>query len=253
MRIPAHKKTRPLQHIFSHCWFSNGYVWHITNIIMKKRFSSPLFFMAWLLLLANLSATAQTPISKQRMLFDLGYSFHGGGDFEGAALGFGLQQAVKKRFSLQYQMQFTVHSGSEFGYVRNEGDVFTQSVPMYSVIAGIQIGVLPTWHVFGREEQWLNVIAGPLVRFQINGSPDWYTYHNNQGTNRPDYYVIKANQPKVWTAGYFVALESHFVHRPKWTLGIRGQLQNDTNADMIAGFGLVFHRKLFGCAAHKNN
>jgi hypothetical protein len=198
----------------------------------------------FLLIVAPFISDGQPSVSNNRLLVDIGYSIHGSGDFEGGHGGFGYQHNLKKWFSMQYQIQFTTHSGSEIGYVRQTSDIFTNSVPLYSVISGIQLGILPTLHVLGHQKQWLNVIVGPYVRFQINGSPDSYAYYNNTGTSQPDYYVIKSTQPKVWTVGYFIALESQLLHRPKWSLGIRVQTQNDTNGDSISGFGLVWQRNL---------
>jgi hypothetical protein len=213
---------------------------------MKKKFViTPLFII--LCLMSYVSVNGQTNVKSKWMTLGAAYTMHGSGDFEGAVVSTGIQQAVSNLFSLHYQLQFSLHGGSAYGFVRESStDPTLNSVPMYFVIGGVQTSVLPIFHVFGNKKQWLNIAAGPMLRYQVNGSPDSYSYMNNVGTNRPDYYVIKEMQPKVLTVGYQIALESMILHRPKWSMGLKLHFQNDSNGDSIGGIGLVYQRKTKG-------
>jgi hypothetical protein len=176
------------------------------------------------------------------LLLHGGYSFHGSGDLLGGQGGIGYESQVKKWLSLRYQADVTMHGGSAIGYVRN--DQFYRQEPMYELTSGVQLSAMPVLHVFGAGKPWLNIAAGPLLRYQLSSSPESYAYQNNAGTLRPDYYSIYDVTPKGFYIGYSVAVESQFIHTKKWAGGIRAHFQNDTNGDVITGISLVWRRKL---------
>ena len=96
---------------------------------------------------------AQQTSAKYRFLLDLGYSLNGSGDFEGGHGGFGVQQHLYKHFSLQYQAQVTIHSGSAVGFTTTDPTTGVSYGPPYFVITGVQLSALPVWHVFGHKNQ----------------------------------------------------------------------------------------------------
>jgi hypothetical protein len=175
-------------------------------------------------------------------LLHVGYSFHGSGDLLGGQGGIAYESNVKNWLSLRYQADVTMHGGSAIGYVRN--DQFYEQEPMYELTGGVQLSAMPVLHVFGVDKPWLNIAAGPLVRYQINGSPEGYSYQNNAGTPRPDVYAIYDVTPRGLYIGYTVGVESQFIHAKKWAGGIRAHFQNDTNGDVITGMSLIWRRKL---------
>jgi hypothetical protein len=180
--------------------------------------------------------------SMKSLLLHGGYSFHGSGDLLGGQGGIGYESQVKKWLSLRYQADVTMHGGSAIGYVRN--DQFYSNEPMYELTTGVQLSAMPVLHVFGAGKPWLNIAAGPLLRYQLSSSPDSYSYQSNAGTLSPDYYSIYDVTPRGFYIGYTVGVESQFIHTKKWAGGIRAHFQNDTNGDVITGISLVWRRKL---------
>ncbi len=179
---------------------------------------------------------------KRSLYLHAGYSFHGSGDLFGGQGGIAFEAQAKKWLSVRYQAEVTMHGGSAIGYVRN--DQYYQQVPMYETTSGVQLSAMPVLHVFGARKPWLNIAVGPLVRYQINSSPDGYAYQNNAGTTRPDVYAIYDLTPRAFYVGYTVGVESQFIHTTKWAGGIRAHFQNDTNGDVITGISLIWRRKL---------
>jgi hypothetical protein len=205
-------------------------------MINAARFSLLLFGL--IISLAGYNQQLRT----KSLLLHGGYSFHGSGDLLGGQGGIAYEAQAKKWLSLRYQADVTMHGGSAIGNVRN--DQFYQQEPMYELTGGVQLSAMPVLHVFGAEKPWLNISAGPLVRYQISSSPEGYSYQNNAGTLRPDYYAIYDVTPRGFYIGYTVGVESQFIHAKKWAGGIRAHFQNDTNGDVITGISLVWRRKL---------
>jgi hypothetical protein len=181
-------------------------------------------------------------LPKRSINLHAGYSFHGSGDLLGGQGGIAYEGQVKKWLSMRYQAEVTIHGGSAIGNVRN--DQFYQQVPMYELTSGVQLSSMPVLHVFGADKPWLNIAAGPLVRYQITSSSDGYSYQNNAGTPTPDVYAIYDLTPRAFYVGYTVGVESQFLHTTKWAGGIRAHFQNDTNGDVITGISLIWRRKL---------
>jgi hypothetical protein len=194
---------------------------------------------------AVVAGQAQAPKMKSLLLHG-GYSFHGSGDFLGGQGGVAYESQVYKWLSLRYQADVTMHGGSAIGYVRS--DQFYQQEPMYELTTGVQLAAMPVVHVLGAGKPWLNIAAGPLLRYQLSSSPNSYAYQSNAGTLRPDYYSIYDVTPRGIYIGYTVAVESQFIHTKKWAGGIRAHFQNDTNGDVITGISLVWRRKLITAA-----
>ena len=208
---------------------------------MRLRFIPVLFILLFLsLLLQPRQALAQTP-KVHSLLFDAGMGFHGSGDLLGGAGNFGYEHQVAGRFSLRYQLGATFHGGSAYGF--HYEDDFVRSVPMYFVTAGVQSAALAVLHVGGVRRQWLNIAAGPLVRFQLNGHPESYSYRYDPPRTYGS-YTIGSIQPRILTLGYKVQLESHLIHLKSLSIGLGASFQNDTNGDAITNVSLLFRRPL---------
>ena len=185
-------------------------------------------------------SNAQPP-KVRSLLFDAGMGFHGSGDLLGGAGHFGYEHQVAGRFSLRYQLGATFHGGSAYGFDIDDG--FARSVPMYFVTAGVQSAALAVLHVGGVRRQWFNIAAGPLVRFQLNGYPEGYSYRYDPPRTYGS-YTIGSIQPRILTLGYKVQLESHLVHMKRLSIGFGASFQNDTNGDAITNVSLLFRRPL---------
>lgn len=184
-------------------------------------------------------------LKQSSLLLEGGFSTHGSGDYFGGAGNVSYEKNVNKFFSTRYQLGVTIHGGSAFGYTLTNG--FARSVPMYFVTAGVQTAGLFVFHATGVQYQWLNIMAGPLVRYQLSGSPDSYQYYNTLTQYNPllrdGYYVIREINPHVFTLGYRVVLESQWINTPNFSFGIQAGFQNDTNGDVLTNLGIVLSRK----------
>ena len=208
---------------------------HVANLLL----------LSVCILFVPLQKAFSQQLKQRSLLLEGGYSTHGTGDYLGGAGNVSYENTHNKFLSLRYQLGSTIHGGSAFGYNLTNG--FARSVPMYFVTAGIQGTGLLVFHATGIRRQFLNIMAGPMLRYQLTSSPEIYQYYNTLTPYNPllrdGYYVIREINPHVFTLGYRIVLESQFINTEKVSFGMQAGFQNDTNGDVLTNLGFIIRRK----------
>lgn len=210
-----------------------------------KTLATSLILLSLCILFAPLQKAFSQQLKHRSLLVEGGCSLHGSGDYFGGSGNVSYENTHNKFLSLRYQIGATINGGSAFGY--NLTDGFFRSVPMYFVTAGVQTAGLLVFHATGIHRQSLNIMAGPLLCYQLTGSPDSYQYFNTLTEYNPllreGYYVIRKINPHVFTVGYRFVLESQLINTEKLSFGLQAGFQNDTNGDVLTNLGIVIRRK----------
>lgn len=179
----------------------------------------------------------------KQMFFGINYSFHGSGDMDGMMVNVDMNTYYGKRISIVYNLGFSMHAGRAFPH-QNLNDPSLPSwlqtaVPRW-VTAGVQLSSLFTFNTSRHKYSGFKIGVGPLFRYQLNGSPNSYSYHLLQNISPQPFYVIKETDDNHFNLGYVVRLTYDFKSRRRSVFGINVFLQNDTNADGIVGFGVKY-------------
>lgn len=176
------------------------------------------------------------------------YSRHGSGDLNGYLVDIGYEYQLKKRFSLYNNIAFSVHSDKDFGYdmISQPTNPFLQSGPLIFVKSGIQTSPTLFYAVSDKKCSKFKIGAGPVIRFQESSYPAGFSYNSGREFNISNYYIIKGVQPKIFTVGYKFSIDYMFAVKPNNSFSLKAFYQNDTNGDLIVGFGLAYsHRVKF--------
>lgn len=184
--------------------------------------------------------------SVRQLSFNLLYARHGSGDMDGVAIELGYEFSLGKKLSFYNDLAFTLHSQKEMFYALSSDsfDPNYPTEPLNFVTAGIQTSPTLYWNFLKNEKQNLKIGGGTVIRYQANSFPDAYNFYYRPDRWREPFYVIKDVQPSVLTIGYKLSLEYVFLNTSKILLGAKAFYQNDTNGDLLAGFGVSIKRKL---------
>ena len=189
----------------------------------------------WLaLLISNHGFTQQKWSSLQ---LGVQRSFHGTGDLSGVAVDAGYDHSFDRKWDLYGGITSTIHS-RKF--------VFSSLPPdktLNFTTAGIQLTSLIQWALIARTDHRLKIGAGPLFRFQSTSLPTAFgTTYDPSVYPEPFYTVSQAGSYNTFTLGYSAAI----IYQPRlsyrYHLGFKIQFQNDTNGDVISGFGILVGR-----------
>lgn len=170
-----------------------------------------------------------------------GYSTHGTGDMLGGAGAVGYEENFARFFSLRAQVGVTLHGRWALG-APTLTQQYTSGTP-YFTTTGVQVAGLAVFHVTGFTKQYLNVIVGPLVRYQMTSYPDSYGYWTPTPLYPNGFYTFGKTDAQTVALGYRVVLESQLVQTPKLSFGIQAGFQNDTEGDVLTNLGVVIRRK----------
>lgn len=202
---------------------------------MRRKIIGPFF------LLFIYSTSFAQKIQQQSLLVDGGISFHGTGDYSGGIGNISYEPNWGSFLSARFQIGTSIHGGSAIGAAFNTGSE-RRGVP-YFTTAGVQTAALMVFHVTGTKYQLLNVMAGPLLRYQISGSPTSYGYTSPSPLHPSGFYTFGEVDPKSFSVGYRVVIESQFIKTKKFDAGFQIGFQNDTEGDTITQLGIVLRRK----------
>lgn len=190
-------------------------------------------------------ATAQTNKPTRNLNIGVLYARHGSGDLEGSIIEIGYELPVSKRFSINNNLGFTLHQGKEIFYVASGGVADPQypTAGLYWNTTGIQTASVINFAVINSKKQKLKIGAGLLARYQVTSLPDRYQYYYMPNRFREPFYVISETTPVTFSVGYRFQLEYLFLNKKKFSVGVKGFVQN-SNSDLIAGFGFIASRNL---------
>jgi opacity protein-like surface antigen len=124
---------------------------------------------------------AQNPQNKNLMSFSVGRTFMGSGDLRGFNLGFGFQKQFVKHFGIETNLRATSATGVTYFFGNttvNQG--FNKELRFNT--SGIQLEVLPVLPIINRAFK-LSLMAGPILRHQLNAKPNTYGISYNQNTS----------------------------------------------------------------------
>ncbi|HMP91625.1 MAG TPA: hypothetical protein PKD90_02050 [Phnomibacter sp.] len=200
---------------------------------------------------ANSLIYAQHEVKPQFLILNAGSSGHGTGDMPGGIGGIGYQKTYNRWLAMQYQLNTTIHGRSGAGGLGTNPATGEAYARPYFITAGVQAEALPVITLGGQQEQWFNVLVGPMVRWQLSGYPDTYAYQAPGPNGGPGSYQFYEGRSQSLALGYVVALQSQLLHRPKWSLGVQARFQNDTQGDVITSLGVVWQYKTKGGTTYK--
>lgn len=168
---------------------------------------------------------------------DISTSLHGSGDLVGPAINFEYGKYIKKRLAWSANFTATIHSGAETLLWINGAPV--EGYDFREVTAGLQVGGYMWVSPIQSQRHEVRFGIGPLVRYQSashNGGLETIVLR------RPDpvpAVILQNNESQhLFSPGYQAALVYSFVFKKGLLFGLRGSLQNDTNADIITQVGL---------------
>lgn len=173
-----------------------------------------------LLLFFSGVVSAQNLHKKNFLNFSVGHTFMGSGDLRGYNLGFGFQKQFKKHFSLETNFRATTASKDyQFGFNFNSNNFDT--VPndqLRFTTSGLQLEVLPVFPIINRNIKF-SVLAGPVLRRQINGMPNSF---GNTFDGSKNYLTVYYSKPSIThSLGGSVQLEAGVKFQEKNYFGAR--------------------------------
>jgi hypothetical protein len=199
---------------------------------MRKVYLLPFFLFAF--------SYAQAQSKPKPSLYGaVNFATHGTGDMFGMMFQAGINQTLRKRLSLQYEIGFTHHWASDDFPLNVLDPRYPADNPLW-VTAGIQFIPRLVFNVTGKSFSGLKIGVGPMLRYQLNGSPLAYGISYDPPLDiRPRYEIIEVDR-NHFNAGYNVAIMYDFKAFRRSGLGVSIHFQNDTNGDVIAALGIRY-------------
>lgn len=164
---------------------------------------------------------------------------HGTGDMFGVMFQAGINQTLRKRLSLQYELGFTYHWDSDDFPLEVLDPGYPSDNPLW-VTAGVQFIPRLVFNITGQSFSGFKVGVGPMLRYQVNGNPLGYgrSYFPPRDL-RPRYEFTRTDRSH-WNVGYNVVIMYDQKVSKRSGLGASFHFQNDTNGDVIAALGLRY-------------
>lgn len=162
-------------------------------------------------------AFAQNPQNKNLMSFSVGRTFMGSGDLRGFNLGFGFQKQFAKHFGVETNLRATSATGVTYFFGNATVNPDYNKELRFNT-SGIQLEVLPVLPIINRAFK-LSVMAGPVLRRQLNAKPNIYgiNYYQNISILSVKYdYDLYAN-----SLGFTGQVEAAIRLNHKNYLGVR--------------------------------
>jgi hypothetical protein len=181
-------------------------------------------------------------VKKNQISLGANYARHGSGDMDGILINLDYNRNFTKKFSVIYNLGFSLHGQKAFpGVIENTSSIPPDqrtAVPQW-VTAGIQVAGLLKYNFRENKSTGLHLSAGPLLRYQLNSYPNGYNYYGSGNAwFRQPFYVFREIDNNRLNLGYAIRVGYDFKANSNRNLGLHAFLQNDTNADLLVGFGL---------------
>lgn len=171
-------------------------------------------------------------------------SLHGSGDLSGILFSVGYGKYIRKRWEVSGAATTTIHNGS-YPLIVTDNGMEPMDASFRYTTAGLQAEGLVGFAPIRNRHHEFKLAAGPLVRYQSSSYPDEYGITYPIVTNYPEPVFTFRNLEKqnMITAGYKVALSYAYTFRNRLFTGLKINFQNDTNGDVITGYGLVLGKR----------
>jgi hypothetical protein len=195
----------------------------------------------FILIIACLSySLAAQELPKRMANFNIGTTMHGTGDIIGVSLNFGYAHYFTKRISGIAEFGFSIHDGSSpLFYEFPEGNLVDGSI-LYTT-AGIQTNLGVAYSFIRTRRHELQTKLSSLFRYQSTSIYDGLSIYYPAGTGLPFPVVTFENNypPRTFAVGAALGLGYNYSFGEKYSLGLLGNFQIDTNGDTIMGFFLT--------------
>jgi hypothetical protein len=180
--------------------------------------------------------------SLKQVYLGVNYARHGSGDMDGVLVNIDYNHYYNSRISIVYNLGFSLHGQKAYPVViknnpSTPSDLQTE-VPTW-VTSGLQIGGLFTYNFSKTNYSGFKLGLGPILRYQLNSYPDRYVYYgeSNPWYQQP-FYVFQETDNNMFNVGYNIRATYDLKSKKRNNFGVILFFQNDTNADLLAGFGL---------------
>ncbi|MDF2192122.1 hypothetical protein [Paraflavitalea sp. CAU 1676] len=166
----------------------------------------------------------------------LGYSKHGGGDYDGIVFAGSYAKYLSQQFSLTVDLRGTMNWRQDQIIEKDQltGQVTDRSIRLLT--AGVQLGILGGFSPVHSAHHEVMINLGPFGRFQSCASgSDGYSTYPPRVSNLP-FTVVEfwnTTPQHTITLGALLQVQYRWTLGPRITLGIAGGFQTDTEGDVI--------------------
>lgn len=202
-------------------------------------------FIKFILIIALCNSTLSTLAQDTLFPISIGanYSYNGSGDADGFLINLDYTKKLSKRFDLIYNLGFSVHAVRAFpGEQPNDPtipDDLQTDVPLW-VTNGVQLSSVLSYKFNQKTSSGLKIGIGPVIRLQINSSPNSYAYYQGDPWFNQPFYVIRETDRAFMNVGYHIRLMYDFKPIRRYYFGLNAFYQNDTNGDLLVGVGVRY-------------
>lgn len=186
----------------------------------------------------------QQIFAQRQIQISAGTSFNGTGDIRGVAFNTEYGENFKKKFSWHVGMGGTIHDKVEPVFYNDQsGNSVDGSVR--ATTAGFQIIGVLSYSVFENEDHDFSLRVGPLLRYQSTSYWDILAVYHPAGTGLPFPVVafFNTSPQRTLAIGGTTQMGYQFSINKKFTIGILGSLQLDSNGDMLRNAFFTLGRK----------
>lgn len=189
--------------------------------------------------------SSSTPIRKPmvakpaELKFSGYYSFHGTGDLEGTVLEVGSEKLIKKGLTFYTGLGVSIHSGNN-DILGSSALPQLNSISQQSRTLTFGIQAAPGFFFYTKKERF-KIGLSSVVRYQTTSNSGFSIRY--VGTPVQPQYRFYNDNLTTFSLGYRVNLGLLIYDNPKHKLNLELLFQNDTNGDVLTGFGLTFSTK----------
>ncbi|HEX7847439.1 MAG TPA: hypothetical protein VF476_16675 [Chitinophagaceae bacterium] len=199
------------------------------------------FFFCSLAFLFSFHSNAQTKPDnlKNYLQVSAGRSSNGTGDLRGIIFSTQYGKHFKKKLLWNVFFSGTIHDGSyplKFTVGTREVDGSIR----YTT-GGLQLGGGIGYSILKKSSHEILAKANCLFRYQSSSYPDYYQIDYPAGTGLPYPVILYSHSTpqRTYTVGGEAQLQYNYVIKEKWSIGIIGGVQTDTDGNTITQISLA--------------
>ncbi len=176
-----------------------------------------------------------------------GLSFNGSGDLPGYNVQTGIEINTNKRISYLVNLRHT-NNARELGVYFIDPGTGNKANSSYRLISsGIQAEFIPSLNIFKGKAVNLALGAGGLIRYQFSNDVSQLLFLNPAFTGYPIPLLaidVDNKKFKYFSLGYTASIGINFKVNQKSNIGLKLNLQNDTEGNLIWNFPIIYSYKI---------
>lgn len=199
---------------------------------MKKHFFLLIIFITF----NSFSQTTPNSFSENSaIVFHFGTGIHGTGDTPGFNYGFNYKSFFQKNLFWNVGFEGTLHDSKQRAFIWEapNGNVFDST--LHDVTAGFQLVLGIGYHIINSTHHKFGINLNALGRYQASSLNDLQEtqYPLLTGYPVPIRFIINTTPSRTLAFGGAIKLFYDYKFENKYSIGLMGAFQMDTNGDVI--------------------